>query len=134
MYILPKLGIIAIIILPVFVFEVHARGVFIATAYPRKYGHGKTWKKARKHYKSNWSFFERMLWLVVFKEYYDTKYRMLAYFAYAHFLSAIITVCCFLISINFFPDSKIWIYVVNGYAVFILLRFIYDDAVGRKKI
>ena len=134
MYILPTLGIIAIIILPVFIVDFHARGVFIATAYPRKYGHGKTWKKARKHYKSNWSFFERMLWLVVFKEYYDTKYRMLAYFAYAHFLSAIITVCCFLISINFFPDSKIWIYIFAANGILWMARVVYDDAVGRKKI
>ena len=55
------LGVILIIVCPFFFIDWHARMVIIARAYPRKYSHGKSWKRAHKHYKSNWTLVERLL-------------------------------------------------------------------------
>ena len=115
-------------------FDWHARMVFIATVYPRRYGHGKTWKRAQKHYKENWSLLERILWLFAFKESYEGKHRAIAYLSYIHFFFTILTICCFLLCDIFFPNSKVWIYEFIAYAIFMFSRFIYNNAIGQGKI
>lgn len=129
-----RIGIIAIIIFGFLFLDWHARMVFIAIGYPGKNGHGKSWKRASKHYKKNNSFLERILWRVVFKESYDSKYRWLAYLSYIHMVTSIFTITWFLISVSFFPNSKIWITVFACNFIFSLLRFIYDNAIARGEI
>lgn len=109
----------------------HARMVFLARAYPRRYGHGKSWNRAYKHYKSNWSFVERLFWIFLFKESYESKYRFFAYISYLHAILTILTVGCFLVSINLFPDSKFWIYVFIGCSCVGVIRIIYSNSIAR---
>lgn len=125
-----KFGIILCIILPFLFFDWHARMVFISVGYRRRYGHGKSWNRAHKHYKNNWSFLERMLWLVLFKEPYENKYKMLAYLSYVHAFLTIVTICCSLISLNLFPNSKIWVYEFIVYNIFWISRFIYSNNIA----
>lgn len=53
-----KFFIILSIVVPFLFLDWHARMVFLAVAYPRRYGHGKSWNRAYKHYKNNWTFFK----------------------------------------------------------------------------
>lgn len=62
----------------------HARSIFSVCAYPRRYGHGKSGNRALRHYKSNWTFWQRMFWVFAFKEKYGARYRALAWFSYIH--------------------------------------------------
>ena len=112
-------------------FDWHARMVFMACAYRRRYGHGKSWNRAHKHYKRNWTIFERILWLFIFNEYYESKYKAIAYLSYVHAFLAIISVCWFVVSTIFYPGAKAWIYVYIAYSVFTLLRFIYNNSIAR---
>ena len=125
---------IGIYIGPFLFFDWHARFVFVLTGYPRRYGHGKSGARAEKHYKANWSLIQRLLWIPMFKEWYETKYRIMAYLSYIHFALTIVCSALFLISDSYFPDSKIWIYCGIVYHIFYVLRFIYDNAIGRKDI
>ena len=129
-----KIYVISGIVLTFLFFDWHSRFVFVGTAYPRRYGHGKTGKRAHKHYKANWSLTERLLWLFVFKEPYEGKYRAMAYLSYIHFFFTIITICWFEIWTNFFPDSKVWAYEFLGYGIFTLARYVYDNAIGKGDI
>lgn len=74
-----------------------ARLVFIAEAYCGKYGHGKSWNRAHKHYKTHWKFWQRICWIPVFKERYDDKFRFLAYCSYFHLTVTLITMICMLV-------------------------------------
>ena len=121
-------------IFPLLFLDWHARRVFVYTAYPRRYGHGKSGNRAFKHYKANWSFIQRLLWMPMFKEWYETKYRIMAYLSYIHFALTIIFSALFLISVSYFPDSKMWVYGFIVYHIFWMLRFIYDNAIGKKDI
>ena len=124
---------IVLLITSFFVFlDWHARFVFVAIAYPRRYGHGKSWNKAHQHYKNNWSLFERILWLFVFKERYEINYRIIAYLSYVHFILTIFSICCFFISDSFFHESRFWIYEFWGYSIFSTCRFIYNNEIGRR--
>ncbi len=126
-----KIYFISGVILLFLLFDWQARMVFMARAYPGRYGHGKSWNRAHKHYKQNWSLFERILWLFVFREYYEGKYKAFAYLSYIHAFLAAITVCFFWVSIKIFPDSRVWVYEFIGYSVFTLSRFIYNDSIAR---
>ena len=132
---------ITFIILSFAFIDWHARSVFMARAYRRRYGHGKSWKRAHKHYKTNWTFLQRMLWIPMFKEEYEDKYRFIAYLSYVHVTLTLVTLAFFIISVICFPTSKIgfptskiWIYEFLGYSVFWILRFIYDNAIARGEI
>ena len=128
------LGVIfLLVILSFLITEWHARGVFVTIAYPRKYGHGKSWKRAKKHYKTNWSAFERFFWMPVFKEHYDRKYRCIAYLSYIHIFLGCLTICILLINEFVFLKFIFWHYAFIAYSVIALLRVVYDDAVGRGK-
>jgi len=116
------------------VFDWHARFVFVLGVYPRRYGHGKSGGRAFKHYKKNWTLFQRLLWIPIFKEWYANKYRFMAYLSYIHFALTIVCSALFLISDSYFPDSKIWVYGVIVYHIFWMLRFIYDNAIGKRDI
>ena len=114
--------------------EWHARWVFVTTGYPRKHGHGKTWKRANKHYKTHWSFIQRMLWIPVHKEVYEDKYKFMACLSYVHAIITFIAIVSFLLNEFVIVTFKFWQYVYVCFAVFSLLRFIYNDSIGRRKI
>ena len=109
----------------------HARMIFIATGYPRRYGHGKSWKRAHNHYKSTWSFRDRILWRVVFKEPYESKYKWLAYWSYIHLVISLITAICFLFHMFLFPDSRFFAYLFAVDSGVILIRLGYSAWVAR---
>lgn len=129
------LGVIfLLVILPFLVTEWHARGVFVAIAYPRKYGHGKSWKRVKKHYKTKWSVLERIFWMPVFREYYERKYRCMAYLSYIHILLGCLTICSLLINEFVFLKFIFWHYVAIACSAILLLRIVYDDSIGRGKL
>jgi hypothetical protein len=107
--------------------------VIIARAYCRRYGHGKSWKRAHKHYKINWTMVERLLWIPLFKEWYERKYRTIAILSYVHFAFMIVTLCVCCVSLILFPNSKLWVYEFGFYSLFWMLRVIYDDAIATEK-
>ena len=111
----------------------HARMTIIARAYPRRYSHGKSWKRALKHYKSNWTLVERLLWIPLFKEWYERKYRTIAVLSYIHLIMVVVTLCVCCVSFALYPTSKFWIYVFAIYSLFWMLRFIYNNAIATEK-
>ena len=132
---IPYIPIISITTIAIFAFfDWHARTVFVWVVYPRRYGHGKSAGRAQKHYKQNWTLFQRLLWVPIFKEWYANKYRFMAYLSYINAFLTLVTVALFLISIYNYPDSKIWIYEYAGHGVFCVLRFVYDNAIAKGQI
>ena len=113
--------------------DLHARMVFIAAGYRRRYGHGKTWNRAYKHYKANWTLVQRLLWIPLFKEEYEEKYRLFAFLSYIQSSLALITSGVFLVCDCFFSDSRFWVYVFVVYTIFFILRVIYTDYIAREK-
>ena len=128
------LWLILIVALGFAFFDWHARGAFIANKYCGCHRHGKTWNRARKHYKTHWTLLERLLWIPVFKEKYDGDTRLLVSLSYIHFVFAIITIVVFLIGELVYKNILVWKYVVIGYFVFTLLRYIYNSAFARRDI
>ncbi len=126
-------GIALVVFMCFIISDWHARMVFLARAYPRRYGHGKSWNRAIKHYKKNWTFLERLLWIHVFKERYERKYIAFAHLSYIHVVLTLITLCFSAISLSLYPTSRIWIYVFIADGVFMILRIIYTDKVATAK-
>ena len=112
-------------------FEFHAKGVFLCKGYPRRHGHGKSGVRSDKHYKENWTLWQRLLWIPVFKESYPSDFRIMAYLSYIHFAWCIICIICTVIGIRHFLDSMVWKYHFIAYAAFTLFRYIHDDDVLR---
>ena len=87
---------------------------FIAFGYARCYGHGKSWLRAYKHYKSNWTFWQRLFWVPVFKENYDSVFRIQAHLSWIHYFLAILFYIFYLIFVYHYnaeittPESKNW--------------------------
>lgn len=125
---------VAIIIYAFAFLDWHSRMVFMARGYPRKYGHGKSWNRAHKHYKKNWTLLQRLFWIPLFKEAYTTKFKMFAYFSYAHAILCIITIVFSIVGITQFYDSKIWKCEFLIYGILSILRFLYGNAIARGKI
>ena len=128
------IGIIFVIWGAFLFFDWHSRCVFVACGYPHKYGHGKTWKRARKHYKENWSFVERMLWIPIFKEKYDIRFKIVAFLSYFHFFFSIITSIVIILDELVFVRIQLWHYLFGVYTLFFIFRFCYVNAIGRDKI
>ena len=125
---------IGVYVLTFLFLEWHARGVFIACAYCRRYGHGKSYNRANRHYKSNWTFSQRMLWIPMFREYYEDKYKIIAYLSYIHATICFLCVALFLVSVAYFPNEELWGYEMLFYLIVFLIRFIYDNAIARGEI
>ena len=123
-------GSIIMVIFSFLVFDWHSRRVFIAIVYRRRYGHGKSWNRAYKHYKKNWSLLQRLFWIFAFKEKYERPYRMFAYLFYVHILLSIISIVALLTS-KTFPDMGFWEYVVILDLIFGLFRYIHSDSIAR---
>ena len=124
------LGVFAMIVFPALFFDWHARMVFMARVYPRRYGHGKSWNRAHKHYKTNWTFWQRLFWIPVFKEHYEDKYRLMAYLSYAHDAFALVMIISFLVDEFLLSNVYFWHYMYGGYIGFFCLRYIHSDAVA----
>ena len=127
------IGTALVIIVTFLICDWHARMVFLARAYPRRYGHGKTWKRATKHYKTRWTLLQRLLWLHVFKEKYEDKYVAFAYISYIHLVLTFITACFSVVALAWYPESRIWIYVFIAYAIFMFFRIVYTDIIATAK-
>ncbi len=130
-----RLGFIVIVIFTYLFFDWHARYVFVAAGYTRRYGHGKSFNRAKKHYKSNWSFWQRMLWVPLFKEKYEADFMLFAYFSYIHLFISIAMISVILVldgSIK--PDKTYLAYALGGYLALSLLRFCFSNAKGRRII
>ena len=127
-------GIIAVVLLTFLFFDWHARFVFVGTGYPRKYGHGKSEKRASAHYKRNWTFVQRILWVPLFKEKYRSDYRLMAYFGYFHFFVTLVTIACFLIDELVLVDVNFWRYAFYAYYAVTILRYCHSNAIGKKQI
>ena len=131
---LPILGIISTLVISLLFWDWHARAVFVATGYPRRYGHGNSGNRARKHYKSNWTFLQRLIWIPVFMEWYESKYRIMAYMSYVHYALTAIAIAGFLIDELLLDNITFWHYIYAIYLLFLFIRFIYTNAIGRRKI
>ena len=127
----PFIGITSIVLLSFLFFDWHARRVFIACAYCGRYGHGKSWNRAYKHYKGNWNFCQRMFWVNVFKEKYEIRFRMISFFSYAHLIISLGTILVFYINELAFSSVVFWQYVFLFFTVFTVIRFIYDNHIAR---
>lgn len=127
-------GIIALISIQFLIFDWHARFVFVRTGYPRKYGHGKSGGRASAHYKRNWTFIQRILWIPLFREKYRSDYRLMAYFGYFHFFATLVTIACFLIDEFVLVDVSFWFYVFLIHHILSLLRFCHSNAIGKRQI
>lgn len=130
MYVFGMVGIIILTICSVLFVDWHARMVMLA----RVYAHGKTWNRARRHYKKHWTLLQRLFWTPLFKEPYSSAYRMIAYFSYMHVILALSTIIGFLLNEFVFLDVDFWHYIFLAMTIIIILRAIYDDAVVRGKI
>ena len=110
-----------------------ARTIFVALAYPRKYGHGKSWNRAHKHYKTHWTFWQRILWIPVFKEKYEDKYRSLAYLTYIHIVVTIGTIIAMLVAQFVFDDLYLerMRYVTYPDCCLVLIRVVHNEATAR---
>jgi len=121
---------ILIIVLFAMFLEWHAKYVFVAIVYPRKYGHGKSWKKANRHYKITWTFWQRLLWVPIFCECYPGRYRFMAILSY---LNVIVTVSTIIVTLVAFACNLVSLFVVSYAicAIFDILRFCYNNAIAR---
>ena len=124
---------ISIFVLEFLFFDWHARMIFIAQAYRRRYGHGKSWKRAYDHYKKNWTLTERLLWVFAFKERYGFDHRFLAYLSYAHFVIMIASTLTVLIGAQYLTDRQ-GLLIGIVYAILSLLRWSYSNAIARGTI
>ena len=129
------IGALAMILLPTMFMDWHARFVFVAIGYPRKYGHGKSWKRAKKHYKTNWSLIQRLFWIPLFKEKYEDKFMAFAYLSYINLFLAVATVVGFFIwDFFYYPESpQCFGYQYGVFSAYTIIRFIYSNGVGRGK-
>ena len=128
------IGLVFYMVLSVLVWEWHARMVFVARCYPRKHGHGKSWKRAHQHYKSSWSLIQRLLWIPLFKEEYISDYRWMAYLSYFQFSVMILSAFITIIDAIAFSDVNFYQYAVVIYSIIVLLRFIHTNAIARGRI
>lgn len=107
--------------------EFQGRLIFVMVIYPRKHKHGKTANRAKRHYKANWTFFQRMFWVPVFKEEYETRYKWLGVFFYIHLISTIISFICILIIHIKTQDPHDWLWIHIANTVVFHVRFIYNN-------
>ena len=126
------LFVVVAILIPFLIFDWYGHYVFMYTAYPRRYGHGKSGMRAKKHYKTHWKLYERILWIHAFKEPYEKLYMGMVYLSYIHFILAIITAACFIISNVLFPNASFWVVVYVIYVIFTFVRYIHDNTIARE--
>jgi hypothetical protein len=119
------------IIFGVIIMDWHTRMVFMARVYLRKHHHGKTWKRAHMHYKSNWSLCQRLLWIPMFKEQYENKYKTLAYLSYFYVFVALTTIVCFLLNELVYKNVLFWHYSMIAFAITTILRAIYNNVIAK---
>lgn len=95
MYIVLFIIIITLILIGL---EWFTRLSFLAEVYCRRNGHGKSWNRAHKHYKTNWTLLQRLFWLPLFKEKYERRHKIIAYLSYIHIVITLLTFITFLLS------------------------------------
>ena len=118
------------------ILDLWARACFLAVGYTRVYHHGKTWKRSTRHYKANWTVWQRLLWIPVFAEAYPAKYRALAILSYLHCALAAVWLALYIAADVFGAiDNLYWIlFLTIIFLPFMLGKIIYTDALVRGKI
>ena len=118
------------------IFDLHAKAVFLAVGYTRVHHHGKTFKRAVHHYKTNWSFFQRILWMPVFAEAYAPKYRTLAILSYLHYAIAVVVLALYAATdlIGAISDRYWILCFAFVFVPFTIGKFIYTNALARSKL
>ena len=109
--------------------EWYSRMVFLSILYPRKYGHGKSAKRARKHYKANWTLFQRLLWIPMFKEKYSRKYVLFPLFSFIQLLTGVITLILFVVFTE--ANEEPWVVSFIIFGSLMILRILYNNAVAK---
>jgi hypothetical protein len=56
------------------------------------YGLGKDIKEIKKHYKTTWTLKQRVLWIPVFRNCFNRKYKILAYLSYFSFFVLVVSI------------------------------------------
>ena len=117
--------------------EIYSRLVFTNIAYTRRHGHGKSAGRAVKHYKTHWSFWERLTWQPVFKESYEKKCRSMAYHSYCHFFIKIVTAVWSCVIVHLTCDGrdmgKSMLYPTLVYGIAFCARMIYSESIATSK-
>ena len=96
-----------IIVVQFVFFEWLSKMFFLLVVYPGTHNHnnhGHKWKKATKHYKTNWTLLQRLLWIPLFKEKYEEKYVIIGYWSYLCFALSVVTGVSLIIFALKFPD------------------------------
>ncbi len=75
-----------------------------------------------------------MLWIPVFKEKYENKYRALAYGAYMQSGLACLSNICFLLNEFVFNDFQFWHYVMIVFWASTVVRLVYVGFVATAKL
>ena len=123
-------GIILVLVIPWLFNEWYARYVFVACGYRRRDGHGKSFHRAKKHYKENWSFFQRLFWLPVFKNRYENRIRRMAILSYLHGTVMVITCSCFLLDEFVLHNVQFWRYLFILTSSFLIIRYVHDNRIA----
>lgn len=126
------IAMIALVLCVFVIMDWYSRGTFIARGYVRRNGHGKTWKRAKKHYKSNWSFWERMIWKPIFSEYYGRKFKTMVVLAYIHFILLILTIAFLLFDEFLISTCTFWHYIFIAFSIFSIVRYVHSNAIATK--
>ena len=85
-----------------------ARSAFLSGGYILQYPYLKNLNEARKQYKNNWSLFQRLFWIPVFKEKYKNRIHLLAFSSYIHCVWAFSIYLCLILCDLYFPNSILW--------------------------
>ncbi|MBQ5363340.1 MAG: hypothetical protein IIU63_08330 [Clostridia bacterium] len=119
-----------------FILDLWARACFLAVGYTRVHHHGKTWKRATRHYKTNWKLWQRLLWIPAFAEAYPAKCRALAILAYLHYALVAVWLALYVAADVFgVIDDLYWmLFLAIILLPFTLGKIIYTDALVRGKI
>ena len=108
------------------IFSGGARRTFVFIAYPKIEGRGKN-LRARRHYKSNWTFIQRFFWVPIFKDKYELKFRLIPLFSWLHILFALAVNFAYYVDIYLTPNEMVFArcYAVLAFAIFTIARSIH---------
>ena len=103
-------------------FDWITRMSYISQDYSRRDGHGKSWHRASTHYKKNWSLRQRLLFIPIFRDCRQARFRWFAYLAYIHHFWLWVTLG-FFVANRFFQAPVIVDYFMLVFCYLTLLRF-----------
>ena len=125
---LGKLGMVLFVLCMFLYSEFEAHLSFFTSYYVGAKGHGNTYNKAKKHYKKNWNFIQRLLWIPLFKErsLYTRGALLLPVLSYVHFIICLIFVIWWSIDVRFRAYLTVMCFGLN--ASMAIFRFVWNRA------